>query len=224
MGQATLQNEIRKNPPRERLNSIPALWRDYMWRYVEAERQDPCQYYTAEAPDLATAIRRACDSRGRDGKLFNHQSRVWQPNRDQFAQNLLTHKRRIKYAKSFEELFKVVERAARKTDGIGPVTEYDVACRLGYYLDLEPNRLYVHAGVLLGLKALRVKVPRGRKWLTRRELPPFFRDKNLELLESFLCGYRSEIERVAREYFEGPKGRNRNAIVGKSKARRKGAR
>jgi hypothetical protein len=27
-------------------------------------------------------------------------------------------------------------------------------------------------------------------------LPEFFHDKDLDLVESFLCGYRSEIERV----------------------------
>jgi hypothetical protein len=196
MGEAALLREFERQPPREPLDSLPALWRDYMWRYVKAERQDPAQYYTRDAPDLVTAIRRAADSRGADGKLFNHQSRVWQPCRDEFAQNLITIKRTIKYAKSFDALYSEIKRVGERTEGIGPVTIYDVTCRLALWLDLEPERLYFHAGVTEGLRALDVPIPRGRDYLKRKELPKFFRNKNLELLESFLCGYRAEIERV----------------------------
>lgn len=196
MGEAALRREFEKQPPREELDSIPALWRDYVWRYVNAERQDPCQYYTRDAATFKEAIWRAADSRGADGKLFNHQSRVWQPCRDEFGRELVKISRRLEVSGSFQRLYRVIKKVGQDIDGIGPVTIYDVTCRLALWLGLEPDVLYFHAGVTEGLRALGVAVPRGRDYMKRYELPMYFRNKNLELLESFLCGYRAEIERV----------------------------
>jgi hypothetical protein len=89
MGEAALAREFKKQPPREELTSIAALWRDYEWRYVKAGRQDPCVYWTQKAPNLKTAIRRAVDSRGENGKMFFHQSKVTQDARDEYARLLI---------------------------------------------------------------------------------------------------------------------------------------
>lgn len=201
MGEAALKREFDKQPPREPLISIAALWRDYLWRYVNAGRSDPAVAYTAKSKDIFEAIQRACDSKGEDGKTFFHQGRVWPVNRQALAERMKTdekHYHTLRESKSFVEMFQYVDMVCDEVKGIGEVTKYDVASRLAAYLDLEPTRLYFHAGVSVGLKALGIELPRGRKYLKRKELPEFFHDKNLDLLESFLCGYRSEIERVIK--------------------------
>jgi hypothetical protein len=201
MGEAALAREFKKAPPREPLNSITALWRDYMWRYVTGRRGDPAIPFTAAADTLRSAIERAVDSRGEDGKMFFHQGRVWQVNRDAYAAALLRRNNylAIRRAETFEELYEVCKRVGEATKGIGIVTIYDVAARLGAYAELDPEHLYFHAGVADGLRALGVDLAPGADRVPRRDLPEFFHDKDLDLVESFLCGYRSEIERVMKE-------------------------
>lgn len=214
MGEAALAREFKQRPPREPLTSITALWRDYMHRYVNAGRQDPALYWTMKAPNIQEAIRRACDSRGEDGKLFFHQGRVWQVNRDALAKYMLKdekHYHSYSECKSFHEVYQLLEEAKDNVKGIGIVTAYDVTDRIASYLGLEPQYLYFHAGVREGLAALGVDVPSGREYVRRDELPEFFEEKNLGLVESFLCGYRSEVERVMK----GKKAKKKNRKKGK---------
>jgi hypothetical protein len=198
MGQSVLQREFLARPPSTELTSITALWKDYMARYVNTGRGDPALPWTLKAETFDEAIHRACMSRGEDGKLWHHQGRVWQKNLEAYERKL----RETYYfdgmfeSEHFWQLMIFCRQAAEETPGIGPVTEYDVAMRLGGWLDLEPEHLYFHAGVTEGLRALGVAIPRGVYCIDRERLPEFFHDKNLDIVESFLCGYRSEIQRV----------------------------
>jgi hypothetical protein len=198
MGKAILEREFAARPPAAEMNSIKNLWRDYMKRYVNAGRGDPALPWTVKATTLKEAIHRACMSRGEDGKLWHHQGRVWQRNLEAYERKLneRMYYEAIENSEQFWELMIWCSKASDETHGIGPVTEYDVAARIGAWLELEPEHLYFHAGVTEGLRALGVKLPRGANRLDREALPEFFRDKNLDIVESFLCGYRSEIERV----------------------------
>lgn len=197
MGESMLKREFLARPPTNELNSIRALWNDYMRRYVNAGRGDPALPWTLKAETLGDAIHRACMSRGEDGKLWHHQGRVWQKNLEAFERRLFSdYFDKIENSEHFWELMIHIRNAAEETPGIGPVTEYDVAMRLGGWLDLEPEHLYFHAGVTEGLRALGVAIPHGVYCIDRERLPAFFHDKNLDIVESFLCGYRSEIQRV----------------------------
>lgn len=197
MGEALLKREFQARPPTNELDTIRALWKDYMNRYVNAGRGDPALPWTLKAETFEEAIHRACMSRGEDGKLWHHQGRVWQRNLEAFEKNLLEDYVDLLYeSEHFWELFAYCRKAAAETAGIGPVTEYDVAMRIGGWLELEPEHLYFHAGVTEGLRALGVAIPRAAICIDRERLPEFFWDKNLDIVESFLCGYRSEIQRV----------------------------
>jgi hypothetical protein len=197
MGETILQREFKARPPTNKLDSITALWKDYMERYINTGRGDPALPWTLKADTLEEAIHRACMSRGEDGTLWHHQGRVWQVNLDAYERNLLdNYFELIEESEYFWELIGHCHKAADETHGIGPVTEYDVAMRIGGWLELEPEHLYFHAGVTEGLRALGVMIPRGTFCLDRERLPEFFWDKNLDIVESFLCGYRSEIQRV----------------------------
>lgn len=202
MGEAALAREFKKDPPREPLTSITALWRDYMRRYVAGRRGDPSQPFTKKSKDIFQAIERACDSRGEDGKMFFHQGRVWQVNRDALAEKMIADAKAYhwyeesEFGGSFDKLYEYVSMVGNETKGIGIVTIYDVCSRIAGYLELEPEHLYFHAGVTEGLRALGVEPPSGVDRIPRHQLPEFFHDKDLDLVESFLCGYRSEIERV----------------------------
>lgn len=201
MGEAALRREFAKDPPQEPLTSITALWRDYMRRYVTGRRGDPAIPFTGDAGNLHIAIDRACDSKGEDGKTFFHQGRVWPVNRKAYAKALKGRKNyyAIRDARTFDQLYEVCKRVGEETKGIGIVTIYDVTARLAAFCCLDPEHLYFHAGVTDGLRALGVDIPHGADRIPRRDLPEFFHDKDLDLVESFLCGYRSEIQRVMKE-------------------------
>jgi hypothetical protein len=204
MGQADLQNRFDREPPREPLDSVGALWRDHVWRKIERGVADPCIPYTAKSSNIEEAIDRACDSRGRDGKLWFHQGRVWQKNRDKYARRLkkqsaemLVLRGRYGPKKGFNKLFDICQGVGESTSGIGPITIYDVTARLAAYLELRANRIYLHGGVISGVRSLGIET-RGRKYIKRAELPePLCQVENLDLVEDFLCGYRSELERLS---------------------------
>jgi hypothetical protein len=222
MGEAALAREFKKAPPREPLTSITALWRDYMWRYVTGRRGDPATPFTAASKDIRQAIRRACESKGADGKTFFHQGRVWPVNREAYAKELLaaeSKKRVLSKAKTFDEVYEICFKIGTATKGIGIVTIYDVAARICAYRNLEPEHLYFHAGVTDGLRALGVATAAGTDRVARNELPEFFHDKDLDLVESFLCGYRSEIARVMAE-----KERQRYSVLRRRRKYTKGKR
>jgi hypothetical protein len=201
MGEAALAREFKKAPPREPLTSITALWKDYCWRYVTGRRGDPAIPFTAASANLKQAIDRAVDSKGEDGKTFFHQGRVWPVNRAAYAKALKTRKTflELESAESFEDLYEVCKRVGLATKGIGIVTIYDVAARLGAYTGMDPEHLYFHAGVTEGLRAIGVEFSPSDDRVPRNALPEFFHDKDLDLVESFLCGYRSEIQRIMKE-------------------------
>lgn len=184
-------------PPKEPLDNLQAVWEDFRWRRLKRGYRDPCISYTAEATNFAEAIVRACDSRGEDGKLFFHQGRVWQVNRDVFAENLMKQKKVIRHAKDFDDLWAMVHMIGKETHGIGAITIYDVTSRLAAFLGLKCERyIYTHGGVLDGLKSVGID-PRGRERIPRKELPePICYVKNLDWVEDFLCGYRVLIERI----------------------------
>jgi hypothetical protein len=57
-------------------------------------------------------------------------------------------------ATDFDTLHSVVERVGLPLDGIGPLTVYDTAYRLGNYRRLQPELIYLHAGTAEGAKNL----------------------------------------------------------------------
>jgi hypothetical protein len=147
---------------------------------------------------LKVAVKRACESRGEDGKLFFHQGRVWEVNRIAYAKALLANPRLLHNAtRKFHMLFRYCEEVGLSTQGIGPITIYDVTARLAAYHGLPANKVYIHGGVRDGLEALGIAT-RSREWVERRELPNCLRKvPNLDHVEDFLCGYRVLIERIS---------------------------
>ena len=56
--------------------------------------------------------------------------------------------------KSVGDLIDLIERYAADIPRFGKLAVYDTACRLGVYLKLAPEVVYLHAGTAKGAKAL----------------------------------------------------------------------
>jgi hypothetical protein len=167
--------------------------------------------------------------------MHNHQSKVKEADRRKFGQRIMravywtnrgvpwecenrvvnpsaesgggvTHNRcHHRKLTNFDALHDLME--AVRPHGIGPVTTYDVAVRIGAYAAIEPQSLYLHAGVRAGWRALMPTAPFGvrKNWAGVDRLPVDFWPAPLKRmkaddLEDFLCTYRT----IFPDLFAGP--------------------
>jgi hypothetical protein len=80
---------------------------------------------------------------------------------------LLTHEGEIEACKSFGDLLKLIELYTADICGFGKLAVYDTACRIGVYLGLSPEVVYLHAGTTESAKPIRAsccceEAPSGR--------------------------------------------------------------
>lgn len=102
----------------------------------------------------------------------------------------------LKSASTFEELHSEVEETIRDIDKIGELAVYDTALRIGAFLGLEPELVYLHRGTRDGARAL--GLGRGCKTLEVGELPAEFRRLRPYEIEDCLCIYKNDLWRLAR--------------------------
>jgi hypothetical protein len=186
-------SKTRAEPAKDARNLVE-LVRDFRKRLgPEGPLEDGYLAWMRQSPDLDTAIDRAVRSRKPTGKMHNHQSRV--P-----LTYLLTFGRRLKaswvHCESFHDLLLYCQRVAQV--GIGPVTQYDVAQRIGAFLGLEPEYVYLHAGVKQGAEALGIST-KGKGHLTKSELPLALRPLTADECEDFLCVYRALFPKIKQK-------------------------
>jgi len=179
---------------------MTALWYDFKRR-----RRDPkspvCRFRDnipeACAQDITAldALRRAVRSKRPNGKMHNHQSKV-SKTLPLLEDKLVGSINALCKSDSFGMLYNSIELRAPK--GIGPMTTYDVAVRFGAYLNLKPDRIYLHAGTLAGLKALGLDTKGWWQTFPMELLPAILRNKDADTVEDFLCTYRLAFERIVR--------------------------
>lgn len=206
-------------PPREPLDSLEAIVRDWRWRTAPEEhlaaKRDDVVMLAASQKTFRDAVNVACASRRPNGLMHNHQTKVPEWTRDLFADQI-TGVWRYDWMKfksgpnRFDRWHDAIEEIRPR--GIGPVTTYDVAVRIGAFMEIEPESLYLHAGVRLGWLALEgvpgtcVEVDvhdprflRGAKRVRRQWWPKIFRDFKADDFEDFLCTYRAVFPTLPRE-------------------------
>lgn len=198
-----IEREWKRKPPKHNVSTLRGLWADWSWRRADPEsplyrnRDDLVDFCANDCQTLSHAIAFAVESVRPNGKLHNHQSRVPQKVRDMFKDRLLTPsaRARIYRAATFGHLHEVLSEFAPV--GIGPVTLYDIATRIGAYQMLEPDVLFLHAGPKLGAaRLLGPEAVRGRECLSMAEFPYPLNRQRADEVEDFLCVYREVIGRV----------------------------
>lgn len=149
-----------KEPPKEPLSNLEAITRDFKWRYVDRLKTDQVVKFCAEAPDFATAVRRAVEARDANGKHHNHQSKVDITARRKFGATII--RIALRGGVDMTDFDAMHDRFnEHKPYRIGPVTLYDTCIRIAAYLGIEPESVYTHAGVRQGVKALHAAMVRG---------------------------------------------------------------
>ena len=202
-----------KEPPKKPLTNLKRIAKDFKWRYKDRDKTDQVVRFCADAPDFATAVRRAVEARDAVGKHHNHQSKVDITARRKFGAKIIKRRKEIErlvqWSKAnpvksgldgyscFDAIHDLLDEI--KPRGIGPVTVYDVATRVGAYLGIEPESVYLHAGVKQGIKALEEKgiMDSGTSRLPRVPMylfPPPWDEMKADDVEDMLCTYREVFE------------------------------
>jgi|SRR5687767_5340876 len=149
--------------------------------------------YFKRHKSLTQAIRNAALALGPEGRRYSHQWLVPQRALEAAAIALLGVQEQVASAPTFSELFRVVERTIAPIHGIGPLAVYDTALRIGAFRQLEPDCVYLHAGVLEGAKALG---RHERQTLQMSDLPKAFHKLRPSEVEDVLCIFRAAIRAI----------------------------
>ena len=149
----------------------------------------------SNAGSLANALDRACMAVNSNGEKFPHQWRIKLVALPRATQAIVAATRRINQCQSFNQLHEVINSTAGQIEGIGELYVYDTSLRIGAYLGLRPEVVYLHAGTKTGAKYLvrnlrRPSIPPNELPRELRRLPPW-------QIEDILCIYKDRLRQAA---------------------------
>ena len=127
-----------------------------------------------------------------DGKRFGHQRRLKRAVLEKAKERLLRNKAEIEKCKSFDDLFALIEILTQPIEGIGELYVYDTSFRIGVFLNLYPERVYLHAGTRTGAGYLGLDTE--AKFLERSVFPPEFDQLEPFEIEDVLCIFKDELK------------------------------
>lgn len=147
--------------------------------------------HTLNQPNLRKAIEVAAQCIDEDNKRHPHQYRIPLKVLQATQEELLLLSGKIKKVQSFDELYNLIN--ALDVYGLGELTRYDIATRIGAFLNLYPDRIYLHAGTRVGAKRLLGKIQ--KPYLIKTDLPTPFQAKSLSCaeIEDILCIYKDQL-------------------------------
>ena len=124
------------------------------------------------------------------GKRHPHQYRIRPAALAEARRRLLAAD--LRTAETFDELHDMVAATVRGIWKDAKLTIYDIAHRIGAYLGLAPERVYLHRGTRKGARAL--GLGRGRATLELHELPGEFGRLTAAEAEDCLCIYKEHLD------------------------------
>lgn len=105
-------------------------------------------------PDFATALHDAARAIRPDEKVYDHQRRCGKAALAAFHRALLPVSADLERAQSFGDLYDLIRGVSARCERIGNLTTYDTALRLGSFMGLRPERVYLHTGTRKGARRL----------------------------------------------------------------------
>jgi hypothetical protein len=167
--------------------------------HYRAERRDGSEKklrWFAIQPTLEETLRKAGRAEGPRGRRLKHQRRVHAAALAELEQLLVTLQDQIRTQPDFEQLHALLYKEVSRIPGIGELTLYDTALRIGAKLGLRPQVVFLHAGTRDGAKALglRAKV----STLPVSDLPGALAELEAREAGDVLCIYKDDLARLAR--------------------------
>jgi hypothetical protein len=165
---------------------------DYRSRHQEGARRE-LRFFSIQRT-LERAVRLAANAIGPGGKRFSHQRRIPASSLEEAEVRLVAVLSRLRRARSFDELHRVVKDAIDPVYKIGELMVYDTSLRIGAKLGVMPDRVYLHAGTRGGARALGLDP--HRDGMEMRELPAELRKLRPHEAEDCLCIYKEQIRAI----------------------------
>jgi hypothetical protein len=154
--------------------------------------RDHLEWYSS-AKDLGEAIERASRAEyDASGLMHGHQFRVGRTRLGKIEGPLTRDLREITGFNDFGELYSLVRRCIADLPGLGDLTVYDTALRLGGFFNVMPTSVYLQCGARKGaLEFYRLfrnneSLPEGRSVPTTIFFPEL-QDLSPCEIENFLC-------------------------------------
>lgn len=188
---------MRSRPARDVATGAPESLQDLVDEYLNGAAIDAASeeaFFGERTLDLAAALARAGRSLQRNGSLHPHQRRIGHKIASWLPAALLLRKSTIAASSDFDRVLREVQRAIGGIRRIGELAIYDVAHRIGCFLNLRPTRVYLHCGTRDGARAL------GLPWrgatLDPASLPRELRRLTPAQVEDFLCLFKDRLSGV----------------------------
>ena len=142
-------------------------------------------------PSFEPAIINAAEAIDEDGKRYSHQRRIKRVPINNAKAELLENIHNLEKSDSFHSLWLLMNRLIKPINGIGELYVYDAALRIGAFLKLYPEKVYLHAGTRTGAKRLKIKKS-NKDWIELDELPKEFQELPMNEVEDILCIYKDD--------------------------------
>lgn len=172
--------------------SLKNLVDDYLRRYKD-EVEDEI-YYFKNLKSLEKVIHNATLAKDARGIRHDHQRRLKERVLKEVENNLQGKFNEINNSESFPELMNIVRNAA--VHGFGELAVYDASTRIGAFLDLFPDMVYLHRGTRTGAKYIcnKYEITFNKKTLDRNDLPVELKQLREYDIENFMCIYKDDLK------------------------------
>lgn len=171
------------HPNKKSFQDFKEIVQDYIDNHRDNAKEE--LKYFADQPNLRTAIRVAALAINEEGKRHAHQWRIPRATLEHFRRGLWRRRESLRSRKTFPELMEITGKVAAAIWKNSKLTVYDTTHRIGAYLGVEPDRVYLHAGTREGAKALGFKG--SLPFIFPSELPKAFRRLKPYEIEDCLC-------------------------------------
>ncbi len=139
-------------------------------------------------PSLQAVLAAAGAAKGSDGKRHPHQRRLSGEVLNRCTRALVACAREIRATRSFAALHSLLSDTIGGIRGVGKLMVYDTADRIGVFLDVRPESVYLHAGVRSGARALGLRT--SGSTIAAAGLPAELRRVKPWEAEDILCIYK----------------------------------
>lgn len=122
----------------------------------------------------------------------------------QVRDNLIRRMNDVLKAKTFDELFAIVLEC--KVKGFGELSIYDTTMRIASHMNIEPDKVYLHAGARKGMEILENKgyVEEGsakKSFVELKDMPKAMQTLKAAETEHMLCSMKEHIQNLDRNTF-----------------------
>jgi hypothetical protein len=160
------------------------------------QKRKPVDYHVQfclDQENLKDSIEAAARAVDDYGKIHFHQRRVAKADLMAFADKLMSLENEFANAKSFDEIYDITQKTNRQ--GINELTVFDTAFRIGSYLNLFPDKIYLTSGTRIGAEHLLGKLD-DKNTLLQTDLPSPFQREDLSItdIEDILYVCRNDFE------------------------------